>query len=119
MILAFLDSIKYSGHLLPMVFLRVYLGNYYLLQGLSQYRGDFLNRPRLAEQISEFLPLSSAPEWYKFFLITWGVPHWQSLAFFVTGMNFVIAASYLVGYVVRPVALIAAILSLQMYYISL
>lgn len=32
MLVAFLESIKYTGHLLPVVFLRVFLGYYYLLQ---------------------------------------------------------------------------------------
>lgn len=118
MLLAFLESIKYSGHLLPVVFLRVFLGYYYLLQALAKYRGDFMTRPRIAEQISEFLPASAAPEWYKFFVTTWWIPNWQTLAFIITGLEFAIAISYLAGYVVRPMALVAALLSLQMHYIA-
>jgi thiosulfate dehydrogenase [quinone] large subunit len=118
MFVAFLESIKYTGHLLPVVFLRVFLGYYYLLQALAKYRGDFLTRPRIAEQISEFLPASMAPNWYKFFVTGWFIPHWQSLAFIITGLECAIAISYLLGYVVRPIALLAALLCLQMHYIS-
>lgn len=119
MFLAFLESIKYSGHLLPIVFLRVFLGYYYLLQALAKFSGDFLVRPRISYQIYEYLPKSSAPEWYKFFILTWlQGGHWQTLAFILTGFEFAVAISYLIGYVVRPVALMAALLSLQMHYIS-
>lgn len=118
MFVAFLESIKYTGNLLPVVFLRVFLGYYYLLQALAKYQGDFLIRPRIAEQISEFLPLSQAPQWYKFFVTTWFIPNWQTLAFIITGLEFAIAISYLLGYVVRPIALLAALMCLQMHYIS-
>lgn len=118
MLVAFLESIKYTGHLLPVVFLRVFLGYYYLLQALAKYKGDFLTRPRIAEMISEFLPASQAPNWYKFFVTTWFIPNWQTLAFIITGLEFAIGASYLLGYVVRPVALLAALMCLQMHYIS-
>lgn len=118
MLVAFLESIKYTGHLLPVVFLRVFLGYYFLLQALAKFHGDFMIRPRLAEMISEFLPMSTAPEWYKLMVTAWFVPHWQTLAFLVTGLEFVIAISYLFGYVVRPVAIMAALYGLQMHYIS-
>lgn len=118
MFVAFLESIKYTGHLLPVVFLRVFLGYYYLLQAIAKYKGDFLTRPRIAEQISEFLPASDAPNWYKLFVTAWFIPHWQTLAFIITGLEFAIAVSYLAGYVVRPMALLAVLLCLQMHYIS-
>lgn len=118
MFVAFLESIKYTGHLLPVVFLRVFLGYYYLLQAMAKFNGDFLTRPRVAEAISEFLPASTAPNWYKFLVTTWFIPHWQSLAFIITGLEFAIAISYLAGYVVRPVALIAALYCLQVHYMS-
>lgn len=118
MLFAFIESIKYTGHLLPVVFLRVFLGYYYLLQALKKYQGDFLIRPRIAEQISEYLPLSSAPEWYKLLIFSWSIPNWQTLAFFLIGIEFAIAISYLVGYLVRPMAILAALVSLQMHYIA-
>lgn len=118
MLVAFLESIKYTGHLLPVVFLRVFLGYYFLLQALGKYQGDFLTRPRIAEAISEFLPASSAPDWYKLVVTTWFIPHWQTLAFVIVGVEFAVAVSYLFGYVVRPLAIVAALYGLQMHYIS-
>ncbi len=111
MFVAFFESVKYVGHLLPISFLRVFLGYYYLQQALKQFRGDFLNRPRLAEQISEALPNVHIPDWYRLFLENMVVPHWQSFSFLILGLQFAIAFSYLLGYVVRPIALLGVALS--------
>lgn len=118
MFLAFFESVKYVGHLLPISFLRVFLGYYYLEQALTRFRGDFLTKPRIAEQISEWLPASNAPSWYKYFMGVQMIPNWQSLAFIIVGLEFAIAISYIVGYVVRPVALVAVFLCFNMLFIS-
>jgi thiosulfate dehydrogenase (quinone) large subunit len=118
MLVSFLESIKYTGHLLPIVFLRVFLGYYFILQALAKWRGDFLSKPRIAEMISEFLPASQAPQWYKVLAIDWLVPHWHGLAFAIVGLEFAIGISYLLGYVVRPMAILAALYCLQMHAIT-
>lgn len=118
MFVAFFESVKYVGHLLPISFLRVFLGYYYLQSALEKFRGDFLLRPRLAAQVAEALPSIQAPHWYKMFLETALIPHWQMFAFAILGFEFAIAISYLLGYVVRPVAILAMILSLNMLVIS-
>src|SRR4051812_34944796 len=117
MLVAFFESIKYVGHLLPVAALRIFLGLYYLQQALIKLQGDFLLRPRIAEQIAEWLPASHAPEWYKS-LINYFLPNWTALAFVIMALEFTIGISYLVGYVVRPVGLFAAILCINMLFIS-
>lgn len=118
MIVAFFESIKYVGHLLPVSFLRVFLGYYYLQGALQKYKGDFLIRPRIAEQISEWLPLSQAPNWYKLLITNHMIPYWKTLAFILIGVELAIAISYIVGYVVRPIAFLGAVLCLNMLFIS-
>lgn len=118
MFLAFFESMKYVGHLIPLAFLRVFLGFYYLQQALIKYRTDFLQRPHIAEQLSEWVPASHAPTWYKLLVNTYFIPHWQTVAFIVTGLEFAIAISYILGYVVRPVALLAMLLCLNMFFIG-
>lgn len=118
MFLAFLESVKYVGHLLPISFLRIFLGYYYLQHALERMGSDFLERPRIAEQISEWLPLSEAPLWYKVFISQTAVPYWQFIAFAYIGIELIIAFSYIIGYVVRPVALLAAFFSLNLLFIS-
>src|SRR6476620_8100499 len=114
MLVAFFESVKYTGHLVAISFLRIFLGYYYLQGFLAKFNGDFLVRPRIAEMISHNLPASHAPEWIKWILSTYMVGHWQGLAFTVLGVELAIAISYIIGYVVRPVALMAAVLTLLM-----
>ncbi len=118
MFVAFFESIKYVGHLFPLAFLRIFIGYSFILQALAKYRGDFLFRPRIAEQISEALPLMQGPEWIKNIFSIYLVPEWRTLAFIILGIEFAIAISYLIGYVVRPMAILAALYSLFMFSIS-
>jgi thiosulfate dehydrogenase [quinone] large subunit len=117
MFVSFLESIKYVGHLVPISFLRIFLGYYYFESALQKYSGDFLIKPKIAESISEYLPLSHAPEWYKIIISSQFIPQWQFLAFLITGFEFAIGISYLFGYVVRPMALIGIFLSANMIFI--
>jgi thiosulfate dehydrogenase [quinone] large subunit len=118
MFVAFFESVKYVGHLLPIAFLRVFLGYYYLQQALIKFRGDYLNRPRLAAQITDILPSLQAPAWYQNFLESVVIGNWQIFAFGILGLEFAIAISYIFGYVVRPMALIAFFLSINMLILS-
>ncbi len=118
MFVAFFESVKYVGHLLPISFLRIFLGYYYLEQALLRFRGDYLSRPRLAEQIADVLPSLHTSGWYRHFLEVMVIPNWQIFAFFILGLEFAIAVSYILGYVVRPVALVGVFLSLNMLILS-
>ncbi len=118
MFVSFLESVKYVGHLIPLAFLRVFLGYYYLQQALFKFNGDFLSRPRLAAQVADVLPGLNAPLWYKEILEKIVIQQWQGFAFAILGIEFVIAVSYLLGYVVRPTAIIASILSLNLLIFS-
>lgn len=118
MLLAFFESIKYVGHLLPISFLRIFMGYYYFQLASEKYAGDFLTRPRIADQISQWLPASHAPDWYKFLATSTFIPQWQTVAFIIVGVEFLIAASYFFGYVVRPVAIIASLFCFNMLFIS-
>jgi thiosulfate dehydrogenase (quinone) large subunit len=118
MLVAFFESVKYVGHLLPIAFLRVFLGYYYLEQALLKFRGDYLTRPRLAAQISEALPSLQAPAWYQHFLESVVISNWQMFAFGILGLEFAIALSYIFGYVVRPIALLAFLLSIHMLMLN-
>jgi thiosulfate dehydrogenase [quinone] large subunit len=118
MFVAFFESVKYVGHLLPVAFLRVFLGYYYLQLALSHYQGDFLVRPKLAAQVAEILPSLQIPGWYRYFIEMSVIPYWQTYAFLITGIEFAVAISYIFGYVVRPVGLLAAVLALNLLALS-
>lgn len=113
MFAAFFESIKYVGHLVPIAFLRIFLGYLYLQSFILRFHSDFLTRPRLASEVAEVLPTLQVANWYKNFLEIIFIPHWQSFAVIVVGLELAIALSYLLGYVVRPLAVIAAMMALQ------
>lgn len=114
MLVAFVESIKYVGHLLPVAFLRVFLGYYYFNQALLQWNGDFLTHAYLAEDIRGFLPRSTAPDWYKQFLEVIVIPNWQIFATAVVVAHLVIGISYVLGYLVRPMSALAILLGLNL-----
>lgn len=116
MIVSFFESIKYVGHMLPMAFLRIYTGYFFLERALSRFEGDFLVQPILSRAIDEWLPVSSAPEWYKSILETVVVPNWKVFAYLVTYCEFLIGVSFMIGFLVRPTALIGLFLTLNFFY---
>lgn len=111
MLVSFFESVKYVGHLIPLAFLRIFLGYLYFGSALAKFQGDFLNRPRLAAELTEALSTLQSPIWYKGWVENFVIPHWQPFAFVYVGIEFAIAFSYIFGYVVRPVALVAAVLA--------
>lgn len=118
MLVAFFESIKYSGHLVPISFLRIFVGYYYLQSFFAKFSGDFLVRPRVAELISQNLVNSQAPEWLKWILNTYMVTHWQGFAFTLLAVELALAVSYIIGYVVRPTALLGVMMTVLMVYLS-
>lgn len=118
MIISFLESFKYVGHLFPVVLLRVFLGWYYFKTALIKYSGDYLIRPLLADEIANWLPTSTAPAGYKAFIETVVIPNWYIFALGITGLEFAVAFSYLFGLAVRPVGLIAAFISFNLAMLS-
>lgn len=118
MFVSFVESIKYVGHLFPIAFLRVYLGYYYLNMALEKIQGDFLILPRLAASISEWNPKSHSPDWYKSFVDFYVIPNWQFFAYAITSIEFAIGISFIIGYLVRPIAFLGVILCMNMVLLS-
>lgn len=109
MLVAFIESIKYVGHLLPVSFLRIFLGYFYFNQALGLANGprDFLGQAYLAEDIRNYMSRSPAPEWYKNLLETLVIPNWHFFAVAIVAIQFAIGLSYILGYLVRPLSIVA------------
>lgn len=116
MLVSFLESIKYVGHLFPIVLLRAFIGWFYLKQALTKYSGEFLFKPLLSHQLAEWLKKTNAPDVYKVFIEDYVIPHpnWVVFAYGITALEFLVAASYLSGFLVRPMSLLAAFLSFNL-----
>jgi thiosulfate dehydrogenase (quinone) large subunit len=111
MIVAFVESIKYIGHMLPIAFLRIFFGYFYMSRFSTLLDGDFLHRAFLAEDIRAFAPKSTSPEWFKLFLDTTVVPNWQAFAYLIAVGYCLIGISYLFGYLVRPASVLGLVLA--------
>jgi thiosulfate dehydrogenase [quinone] large subunit len=116
MLVAFVESIKYVGHILPIAFLRIFIGYYYFNQALARLQGDFLTYAYLAEDIRANMPKSAAPDWYKVFLENVVIPNWQYAAVALIVLWFAIGVSYIVGYLVRPFAMIALCVGIAAHF---
>jgi len=116
MIVSFFESMKYVGHMFPIAILRVYMGYFFLERALDQFNGDFLVQPILSRSIDEWLPISTAPEWYKDILESVVVPNWKVFAYLVTYTEFLIGVSFLIGFLVRPFALLGVFLTMNFFY---
>lgn len=117
MLVAYLESIKYVGHMVPVAILRIYLGWCFLVTAWTRYQGDYLNQPRIVSAITENAA-ASAPDWYKDFLDSVVVPNWQMFAYCVVYFGFLVGISFILGFFVRPVAVLAAIVTLNFVYNS-
>lgn len=118
MFVAYLESMKYVGHLFPVALLRIYLGWTFFATSWQRYTGDYLSQPRIAAAITEWAPTSSAPDWYKDFLDNTVVPNWQIFAYCVVYFGFLVGVSFILGFFVRPVALLAALVTLNFIFNS-
>jgi len=118
MLVAFFESIKYVGHLIPVSVLRIYFGYVFLLQAYSKLEGEYLIQPQLADSISANIANSSAADWYRNFLETVVVPHWQIFSYTIMYFQFLVGVSLILGFFVRPVSLVGALMALQFIYIS-
>lgn len=118
MIFAFFESLKYVGHFFPLVVLRVFMGSWFMKEALAKYNSDYLLQPKLAAAINEFLPNSSAPDWYRNILDSAVVPHWQIFAYSLMYFEFLIGVGLIMGFLTRPLALLAAFIAWNYMYNS-
>jgi uncharacterized membrane protein YphA (DoxX/SURF4 family) len=82
----------------------------------AAFLGDFLVQPILSRSIDEWLPVSQAPEWYKDVLESIVVPNWKIFAYLVTYCEFAIGICFIIGFFVRPTALLGIFLTANLFY---
>ncbi len=58
----------------------------------------------------EALNKNHIPSWFRLLLSEQIIPYWQTVAFVIIGFQLVVAISYIIGYVVRPVSILAILL---------
>ena len=115
MVVSFLESLRYAGLLWPVALLRIFMSIQYFGMAMYLLQAGYLEHPYLNEQMRLKLENLGALSSY---VQLWSVMiqnYWIVASYLIICSQFLIAASYLLGYLVRPVALWAAFLSLHMY----
>ena len=117
MIRDFLESFKYSGFMFPVGLLRIYIGYNFFTQALSKMQSDYFVHPLIAAKITEWLPYSQAPDWYKSWLEVDIIPNenWKTLAYAITFIETTIGVSFLIGFFIRPIALLGSFVDGSLY----
>jgi len=113
MLQAYFESIKYVGHLLPMSFLRIFLGYFYLDLVFKDWKSFILGVGGYSDIFVEALNKAQIPAWYRLLLSEQIIPHWQVYAFIIIGLQLAVGVSYIIGYVVRPISILAVFLCLN------
>jgi len=118
MFTAFFESFRYVGYFYPIAVLRIFMGYHFLQSGFNRLNGDFLIQPRLAAEVSQWLPQSSAPMWYKNLASDFLVQNWQAFSYIIMYCEFLIGLSFVIGFIVRPAAILGLILCLNLLFFS-
>ncbi len=115
---AYFESLKYVGHLLPVSFLRIFLGYFYIEQAIKDWNSHVIGSSQVSDLLLEVVGKANMPYWYRLFLSEHLLPHWNIYAFILVGVQLVIGFSYVIGYVVRPTSVLAFIFCLNYLAIS-
>lgn len=110
MLQAYFESVKYVGHLLPISFLRIFLGYFYMDLALKDWKQFLVGVGGYSDVFVEALNKSHIPSWFRLLLSEQIIPYWQTYAFILIGLQLILALSYIIGYVVRPVSMLAVFL---------
>lgn len=113
MLQAYFESLKYVGHLLPISFLRIFLGYFYIQQAVKDWKVHVIGNSMVSDLLVEALNKTQMPFWYRFFLTEHLMSHWPFYAFVLVGIQVIIGFSYLIGYVVRPASILGLLLCLN------
>ncbi len=117
MILAYLESFKYVGHLWPVTFLRLVMSWQYLRMASTHFQAGYLQHPYLSEQLRLKMENLGVLNSYLHFWEVQIQENWLLMSMIVVGSEILIGFSYLLGYLVRPVSFWAAFLSIHLYWL--
>lgn len=111
MFVSFFESFKYTGHLWPVALLRIYAGFTFFNASISKIEQHYLSTPALPTVLQQWLQAGPHNEAYVHFLQTYVLTHWQLFSYLVVTGEFAVGLCYLVGFMVRPAAVVAIFLN--------
>jgi thiosulfate dehydrogenase [quinone] large subunit len=113
MFIAFFESFKYMGHLWPIALLRVYVGYFFLHAGIHKIQEGVLSDPAFQTTLQKWITDHPHNQAFVTMAQTWLVNHWQMTSEALVIAQIVVGICFILGFMVRPAALIAIVLSMS------
>ena len=107
-------NLKERTYLWYVALLRIYIGYYFLQQGIRKYQRNFAQGDWIGRQIGDVANLDLYP-WYKSFLTTYVVPHHELFGYAVTAGEILAGACLLLGLFTRFGAAVGLLLVINYY----
>ena len=115
MIQAYLESIKYVGHLWPLALIRIVIGYQYLSLVFSRLQMGYLEHAYITERL--ILSDNPASSGFYFEMLKALVQgQWLFMTYLLLIFEVVIGLSYVTGFLVRIGSLMGIFLSLHLYW---
>lgn len=118
MLQSYFESIKYVGHLLPISFLRIFIGYFYLNLAFKDWLVYSSGGNAFSEMLIDALNKAQIPSWYRLLLSEQMIPNWNIVVFILIGLQIATGVSYILGYVVRPMSVFAILLCVNFLILS-
>jgi thiosulfate dehydrogenase [quinone] large subunit len=93
-------NLKEKTYLWYVALLRIYIGYYFLQQGIRKFQRDFPKGDWIGRQIGDLATVELYP-WYKKFLLDYVVPHHELFGYLVMVGEILVGAGLLIGLLTR------------------
>jgi len=110
-------NLKERTYLWYIALLRLYVGYYFLQQGIKKFQRDFPKGDWIGRQIGDLAALDLYP-WYKKFFLDYVAPNHELVGYLVTAGEITVGACLLLGLFTRLSALAGLFLVIN-YYLAI
>ncbi len=110
-------NLKERTYLWYVVILRLYIGYYFLQQGIRKFLRDFPHGDWIAKQIGELDKIDIYP-WYKLFLANTVAPHRELFGYLVMSGEILVGLCLVLGLLTRSSSLVGVFLVTN-YYLAI
>ena len=115
MIIAYLESIKYVGHLWPVAIFRILFGYHYFSMAIHRLQTGYLEHAYISEKLRLSYDQAVATGFYFDIFKSLVQSNWMFFTYLLLTLECLIGISFIIGFAVRFSALIGMILSLHIY----
>lgn len=115
MVLAYLESVKYVGHLWPVALMRIIFGYHYITMMVQKLNKGYLEHAYISERLRLDSDQIFAPGLYFDLFKSLVQSQWYLITYVIVAVELLIGISYILGFGVRVIAVFGMILSLHIY----